>query len=163
VFKSEFSTPTEDSPLLFIDGVFVQDPKDLLAFDARKVQEITVVRNQYQFGSQDYQGVVLIETISGEYENQQSGDFVTNLKLFKPEQKKNYYQQKYEETNDLANSRIPDYRSQLLWEPSIDLTASEVNFNFYTSDNIGNYQISLEGFTKDGKPVSLQEVITVEE
>ena len=163
VFKNEFSTPTEDPPLLFIDGVFVQDPKDFLAYDARKVLGVTVVRNQYQFGTQDYQGVVLIETISGEYENQQSGDFVTDLALFKPEQKKNYYQQKYEETNDLASSRIPDYRSQLLWEPSIDLSANEINFKFYTSDNLGDYEISLEGFTKDGKPVSLREVITVEE
>lgn len=163
VFKNEFSAPTEDPPLLFIDGAFVQDPGDLLAYNALKVQNITVVRNQYQFGNKDYQGVILIETISGEYENQKSGDFVTDLVLFKPEQIKNYYHQKYDETNTLATSRIPDFRSQLLWEPSIDLSSSEMNFKFYTSDNVGDYEISLEGFTKNGKPVSLSEIITVED
>ncbi|MCZ6595707.1 MAG: hypothetical protein O6943_12460 [Bacteroidetes bacterium] len=161
VFENKFSTPTQNPPLLFIDGVFVQDPDDLLTYNARKVKNITVVRNKYQFGSKDYQGVILIETIAGDYKNQQSGDFVEDLTLFKPEPRKKYYQQKYEKPTESTTRRIPDVRTQLFWEPDIDLSDGEINFKFYTSDNPGDYEISLEGFTREGRPVSLRKVITV--
>lgn len=161
VFNNEFSAPSEDPPLLFIDGAFVANPEDFLAYDALKVQRVSMLRNQYKFGLKDYQGVLLIETIARDYKNSTSEDYAKEMVLFPSQRKKNYYFQTYRDPSKSA--RIPDFRSQLLWEPSIVLTSSESKFTFFTSDNVGTYEISLEGYTHDGKPVSLRESFTVEE
>jgi hypothetical protein len=57
--------------------------------------------------------------------------------------------------------RIPDFRSQLLWLPNLVLDTKYKEITFYTSDNVGDYEVSLEGFTNEGIPVSLKEVFSV--
>jgi len=161
VFNNDFSAPSEDPPLLFIDGSFVANHEDFLAYNALKVQKVNMLRNKYRFGSKDYQGVILMETIPGDYKNSFYGDYAKEILLSPSQQSKQYYFQNYGDT--ASSDRIPDYRAQLLWDPALVLTSSEMKFVFFTSDNLGKYEISLEGFTKDGKPVSLREVITVEE
>lgn len=161
VFNNDFSAPSEDPPLLFIDGAFVANHEDFLAYNALKVQKVNMLRNKYRFGSKDYQGVILMETIPGDYKNSFSGDYAKEILLSPSQRNKQYYFQNYGDT--ASSDRIPDYRAQLLWDPSLVLTSSEMKFVFFTSDNLGKYEISLEGFTKDGKPVSLREVITVDE
>jgi len=161
VFNNDFSAPSEDPPLLFIDGAFVANHEDFLAYNALKVQKVNMLRNKYRFGSKDYQGVILMETIPGDYKNSFSGDYAKEIPLLPSQRNKQYYFQNYRDAS--SSDRIPDYRAQLLWDPSLVLTSSEMKFVFFTSDNVGKYEISLEGFTKDGKPVSLREVITVEE
>jgi len=161
VFNNEFSAPSEDPPLLFIDGNFVADPEDFLSYNALKVQKVNMLRNKYQFGTKEYQGVILIETILGDYQSTSTEDYAKEVTLFPSQRKKHYYFQNYSDAS--SSTRIPDFRSQLLWEPSVVLTSSEMNFTFFTSDNLGKYEISLEGFTSEGKPVSLREIIVVEE
>ena len=48
-------------------------------------------------------------------------------------------------------------------ESDFDLIQEESNIVFYTSDNLGEYKICLEGFTKDGKPISIREKFNVED
>ena len=79
--------------------------------------------------------------------------------MFKPLRNKNYFKQVYAEDDKF--NRIPDFRSQLLWEPNFNLNKNEDTIFFFTSDNNGDYEISLEGFTNDGQPVSLREIISV--
>jgi len=63
--------------------------------------------------------------------------------------------------SDNKFNRIPDYRNQLLWIPNFKLDRQEKIIKFFTSDNKGVYEICLEGFTNDGKPVSLKQNITI--
>ena len=159
----EYNKDSEFLPLVFVDGIFVQEHENLLEYNALKVDEVSVLRNQYKFGTQDYQGVILIKTIADDYSNKLSGEYLKDIGLFKPERRKSYFKQAYLKNNEQLTNRTPDFRSQLLWEPSIDLVANEMSFQFFTSDNIGDYQISLEGFTIEGKPVSIREIISVVE
>lgn len=151
---------TEEPPLLFIDGMLVQDHETVLNYDPMKVKSISFLRNSYIFGTHTYQGVILIETKLGDYKHQLSEDYYKDLELFKPKEPKQYYHQVYDETD--TAKRIPDYRSQLLWEPNIELQRIVLRFDFFTSNNTGVYEISLEGFTFDGEPVSLKERFIVE-
>ena len=59
-------------------------------------------------------------------------------------------------------SHIPDYRYQLLWKPDLNLNEGEMSIEFFTSDITGDFEISLEGYTNNGIPVSLRKFITVE-
>ena len=83
-----------------------------------------------------------------------------NTSILRPQLKKIYNKIDYNNTAD--NERIPDFRNQLFWNPEVKLN-NESNNTFYTSDNSGLFEIVLEGFTKNGLPVSLKEIIEVKD
>jgi len=146
-------------PLVLVDGFLVQDITSLLDYDASKIKKITLARDKYIYNSQVFQGIISIETFNGEYKNLSLGSYIKNVKLDKPLIEKIYYNQVYNNKHHL--NRIPDFRSQLLWKPNFSLNKNEAIIEFFTSDNIGYYEINLEGFTRIGKPVSIKKVFNV--
>lgn len=71
-----------------------------------------------------------------------------------------YYQPKY----DLGETRIPDFRTQLLWNPLVILKpGQEKELTFFTSDDFGHYVIDIQGLTDDGYPFTFQEFLEVVE
>ena len=72
-----------------------------------------------------------------------------------------YKQQPYvPDYNDKASlDRIPDYRTQLLWQQTSTL---EQPFSFYTSDVEGNYEISIYGYTNEGQFIDKSSFFKVE-
>jgi len=146
-------------PLIFMDGVLIQNHEHLLNYNANKIKTISVLQGNAHFGTTIYQGVIIVETIDNEYKNLSKGDFLKKTTLFKPQPIKNYFHQNY--NNNSNDHRIPDFRNQLLWNPSIKINTNEKEVVFYTSDNTGDFEICLEGFTANGNPITLQKIITV--
>lgn len=156
-------TNTYDSgllPLILMDGQRIQDHNKLIDFNANKVKKISVVREKYIYGSQLFDGIISLETFEGNFENIDSESLVKNVELFKPLESKSYFQQQYDSSDKL--NRIPDFRTQLLWLPNLEINSKLKEVTFFTSDVNGTFEISLEGFTNNGKAVSLKEVIIVE-
>lgn len=145
--------------LLLIDGLFIQDHHDVVVSKANKIKKISVVNEQYIYGSEIFEGIIIMETFEGDYKNKITGNFSKNIKLFKPLAKKKYFKQVYDGSDKL--NRIPDYRSQLLWEPNLELKSKEIDYTFYTSDLTGEFEIRFEGFNKIGKPVSVTKTFNV--
>ena len=161
-FKINIDQPNDYnlSSLIIVDGLLVLNHDDLLNYDARKIQKISVVTSRYEYGANTYEGVLSVETIKGDFKNYISKKYIKSINLKKPQTDKIYFNQVYNDKNDTLK-RIPDYRSQLYWEPNFNLNKEENTIIFYTSDYIGKYEISIEGFTNDGVPISLNEYITV--
>ena len=147
------------SPLIIVDGLIVLNHSDLINYDSRKIQKISVVNSRYRYGGNVFEGILSVETIKNDFKNSISEKYVKNIMLDKPQNKKNYFNQTY--NNNEEFNHIPDYRSQLFWLPSFNLDKKENSFTFYTSDFEGRYEINLEGFTNDGVPVSIKEFISV--
>jgi len=160
-FQRDLSAETGHLPLLFIDGVFVHNHSDFLAVDVMNIQTIALVQRNYQFGKTDYQGVILLETIDASFAKNKNTLPYYEIPLFTAQPKKKYYKQKYDGGTLNSYNRIPDYRHQLVWEPSVAITTSNTPFSFYTSDVLGEYVISIEGFTQFGTPVSVKKEIVV--
>ena len=60
-------------------------------------------------------------------------------------------------------ARIPDYRDQLFWNPEIKVGSEDVyNIEFFTSDTKGQFEVVVEGITKEGKSVSIRKYFVVE-
>ncbi|MGB5555318.1 MAG: hypothetical protein WBM83_11715 [Flavobacteriaceae bacterium] len=150
-------------PLVFVDGIFIPDHTAIVDLNAYTIKTIKTVRDQFVLGGKEYLGMVSIETSKGDYIDlwQQKANSLKK-ELFKPLPKKNYFNQNYALDNGLNKARIPDFRSQLFWMPELNIDMNEKNFEFYTSDVPGEYEIVLEGFTTYGKPISVRETITVE-
>lgn len=150
-------------PLVMVDGIFVQDHEKIIAYDARKIKSISVLRDEYYYGDIVYKGVLALKTIKGEFYKEFNDSYLKKEALFTPQPKKNYFVQKYNSnTIDQVDNRIPDYRHQLMWIPNVSLDQQSKIFEFFTSDVKGVYEISLEGFTNAGAPVSLKKTFVVD-
>jgi len=162
VFKTRsFDETYEESEfdaLVYIDGVFIANHEDILDFDTRTVKTINTVREKYYLGGQYYFGMINIITNKGNYYDDVYANAVTKYEMDSPRRTKHYFNQEYTED---TNPRIPDFRKQLLWSPTIDLEGKEFDLSFYTSEVAGEYEIILEGFSIYGRPVVAVETFTV--
>ncbi|MCK8523015.1 hypothetical protein M0D21_15665 [Aquimarina sp. D1M17] len=147
-------------PLLLVDNTIVQEHEDIINYDARKVKSIGFITNVYYLGTKRYDGVIYVETLNNDFHEGYEKSYIKPITLEQPKERKSYYKQNYLIENDY--DRIPDYRYQLLWQPKITLEAKEEQqIDFFTSDATGEFEISLEGFTSDGEPISLRKYFTV--
>ena len=133
----------------------VQNHNQLVDYDARKIQSMGLYWDKFRIGPEVFQGALLVETVNGDFNISTDEDYIMKKKLLRPLPQKKYYQQSYQGDLKTKYERIPDFRSQLLWEPDISLTDEEITLEFYTSDVSGIYGISLEGFTASGQPISI--------
>ena len=148
-------------PLILLDGIMVQDYEAFLEFDADLVEKVIVFKDRVYFGTETYAGVIAVETFDNIFETTFNSNQITKIDIKKPQQKKQYFKQEYNDISSLNSSRIPDFRNQLLWLPQLTLDSSSCNFLFYTSDMEGAYEITLEGFTRIGEAISLKKIIEV--
>ncbi|GAA4276151.1 hypothetical protein [Aquimarina mytili] len=140
-------------PLVLVDGGIVQDHEDIINYDVREIGNIRFIKDRYYIGTKVFEGILEIKTLKENYWEQleRKGSIQFNdLKLL---EKKRYYKQAYDKSN--KDNRIPDYRHQLLWSPNVEISGEGVALDFYTSDVAGDFEITLQGFTKKGKAVSI--------
>jgi len=158
-FKVKFESKYDVLPLVLFDGVLIQKHDDIINYDSHKISQISFLKEEYIYGSERFNGIILIETKDGSFKSKEYGDHVKNITLSKPQTIKKYYNQTYKTGH--KHDRIPDYRSQLFWNPNVKLDGEKTILIFYTSDSKGQFEVCLEGFSKKGKAVSLKKIITV--
>ncbi|MBO6747777.1 MAG: hypothetical protein JJ904_11930, partial [Muricauda sp.] len=162
----DFEKYTEEAnsypAIVLIDGVYIPDHEKIKSFDARKIESISTVPDQFVMAGKDYQGIMSVKTIAGNYFEEYTPEYGINVPIKKARPQKNYFEQRYGVEGSDQN-HIPDYRRILLWEPQVELTDADVQFEFYTSDLSGEFDVVLDGFTSYGKPISVYETILVQD
>lgn len=138
-------------PLVLVDGLLIQDTNELYDYNPENIYAIDLINLPYVYGPRTFSGVANIETKNSDFEMRPAGDFLQKVELRRPLSRKRNFSPDYATAN---NSRTPDYRYQLLWEPELTL-ANENTLSFYTSDAAGKYEIVLQGFSKNGTPISV--------
>lgn len=141
-----------DPVLVLVDGLLLQDVNELFEYPMASVAEIALVARSYRFGPQTYSGIVNITTKKLDYVSKAKGAHLISPEVLRPMPKKLYYEPEYSDLLKLA--RIPDYRHQLLWKPDANIGKTE-SLTFYTSDVAGKFDAEIQGFTENGKAVSL--------
>lgn len=159
--NNQFFIETDDRPLVLIDNVLIQNTDRVFDYDIKKVQRINVSRKEFYIGPKKYQGVFSIETKTRDYSIQTTSNGPFLNKISGPIHRKEYFAQTYSKTPSKKEIHTADFRQQLLWSPHHEIKGTET-FEFYTSDNQGTYEISVEGFSETGKAVSLSARIQVE-
>ena len=155
---------SQKSIAIIVDGILQQNYEKLISYNARKIKSISVVRDETQFilGSKKYDGFIVFKTFQGNYNNNISlDDSFKRIQLFSPQQQKKYFNVNYSKSNIDHTKRIPDFRRQLLWMPSVNLLKEEKKVEFFASDNTGIYEICIEGFTKNGDAITLKEYFRI--
>lgn len=147
-----------EAALVLIDGLYLENQKELFSYSMKNVYKIELIVGRYYLGSKSFNGLISFTTFDKDFKSTESGSYMVKPTVLRPQPKKLY--NKIDYTNATDNARIPDFRNQLFWNPNVKLN-NENNNSFYTSDIAGTFEIKLEGFTKNGAPVSLKEIIEV--
>lgn len=143
-----------EAALVLIDGLFVKNQKELFDYKTKNIYKIEIIVGPYYFGSKFYNGLVCLSSFGTNYKSSQSDNGIINTTILRPLPQKKY--RKVDYSNPAINERIPDYRYQLLWLPDSSFENKENLISFYTSDVTGTFEISIEGFTEKGTPISEQ-------
>lgn len=158
--RPEIGVPNTILPMVFVDGLFIKRHQDILGISANRFKSISFSKELFVLGAQTFQGVLHFETMTGNFYEDFKSPHHVKIDLFRPQRPKKYYFEKYDSQN--SKKQIPDYRHQLLWQPNLALAETSTEVSFFTSDLKGQFEISLEGFTLQGTPVSLVKTFNVE-
>jgi hypothetical protein len=160
IFDPVSNLPYEKPPVVFIDGVVFNNMNAVGAMDPETVERIDVVKDLYMVGDYIFFGIVNIITKTGDCSSVTLPDYAVRMYYRVVDPVETFLSTEYS-TSDSKKSRIPDFRNTLYWNPSlISDNGGKKNVEFWTSDEAGQYEISLQGIN-NGKPVSLKKVITV--
>lgn len=144
--------------LIMVDGLILEDLSEFFKYNPKNLDKVNVIKGLYYYGAKSFNGLVCFTTKKGDYETNLKGTYIIRPETLRPTDKKEYFQPKYPNTED---SRIPDYRHQLLWLTNPGLSKKDSAIQFYTSDVSGKFEIILEGFSATGTPVYIRDYIDV--
>ncbi|MGZ2370994.1 hypothetical protein ACXR6G_14540 [Ancylomarina sp. YFZ004] len=158
VFSPDIVRVFKRDPLLMFDGLILSDASKILNINSKEIDKIEVVPCEYYYGSSHLYGI--INVISKKQDCQ-----LSEL----PKNTERYYLPlfthgvEFLNTSEYQQRNHADFRTDLLWEPSINLT-KEKNFNleFTSSDVKGEYELTVEGISEKGEPIVIKQSILVE-
>lgn len=148
-----------EEALVMVDGLLIMNVNELFEYDMQNIYKVSFVNQGYVYGPKVFNGVINFVTKNNDYKTKTTGNFIKTVSIVRPETEKKYFNPEY---SDPDSEKIPDFRYQLFWQPETTLMENEALMNFYTSDVKGLFEISIEGFTNQGEPVSIKDYITVE-
>jgi hypothetical protein len=150
----------KDDPLYIIDGLMTRNTAYFLSLKPEQLLFIKVLNNPNkltQLGKLGENAVIFVESKKGD--------------LYKPIEKENIFpitglsrsREFFEadHSKEGANERIPDLRSTLYWKPFLETKSGTAEFSFFAADDIGPMKVVVTGFTKDGRPFSVEKEINV--
>jgi hypothetical protein len=143
-------------PQLFIDGVRI-DKADLIAsLDPETVEKIDVVRSRYMVGDYLFRGIVNVITRAGDFSAVNLPDHAVSTFYRVIDPVETFSMPGYSDSG-ARNSRIPDFRNTLYWNPRVNKDPVE----FWSSDYSSDYRILIEGIDQDGRFISIEKTIVI--
>jgi hypothetical protein len=151
----------EDAPGLMIDGVIVNDPAMIANIDPEIVERIDLVRDKYYVGDYMFYGLVNVITKAGDFSCVQLPGYAVRIPYRVTEPEWSFVSPDYS-TEEKKNSKIPDFRNTLYWNPSVRPGSDGiVKAEFWSSDVAGEYVVDIQGIGSDSNPVSVRKIISV--
>ena len=147
-------------PTLMIDGVKINDGSLIANLDPETVEKIDVMKGKYLVGKYIFPGIINVITKTGDFSGVALPDYMIRMPYRVIDPVASFVSPDYS-SPDMKESRIPDYRNTLYWNPSVKPENGKASVEFWSSDNMANYLVNIEGITRDGKPVSVKKVIRV--
>src|SRR5690606_37319630 len=146
-------------PLVLIDGMQILNNEDLINYNARDIKSNRVIIKPYRVGPKIFSGIIAVETKKGDFTPTKTEGLTEEINLPPAVKGKKYFQPNYSEKS--LNSRIPDYRVQLLWQADLEFSDMEASRICYTSDVSGIFEVMLEGYSNDGFFIVAKNYFTV--
>lgn len=129
-------------PLILLDNVHVNNDDQLLEIPLNRIEKVDVINQDYVVAGMRYYGVISVysknKNFAGLDLNKNSVFFTYDL--FSDRNTGYNYSVRSNDT------RIPDRRNLLYWNPDIQLSADKkTTISFYTSESKGDYVVYIRG------------------
>ena len=149
------------SPTLMIDGVIISDPALIVNLDPEIVEKIDVIKGKYLVGKYFFDGIINVITRAGDFSSITLPDYMLRMSYRVADPVLSFVSPDYS-TEELKESRIPDYRNTLYWNPSVKLDKDgNAMAEFWSSDNKSDYIINIQGIDSEGNIISFKKHIKV--
>jgi hypothetical protein len=148
------------SPALFIDQVPVRDAGIVLGLDPARVKRIDVVSGDYLLGDIVFPGLVNVVTRKGTYSDSPlpAGAIRSPFRLHDPATP--FIIPDHTEKSG-GTDRIPDFRNTEYWHGRLTVDSTGTfRCEFITSDDAGDYIVTVNVTDGNGRPVSLRQKIS---
>ncbi|MDR0231117.1 MAG: hypothetical protein LBI82_03245 [Dysgonamonadaceae bacterium] len=149
VFLTEYQRISPRT-LVLLDGIPIYDHEDILNYNPMYIKKVDIYDERYMFGGKDFECIVSFITREG------------NLPLFQLSGESQLFSYDYPSpspvfdmpdysTDLVKNSRKPDFRHTLYWNPFVATNGQSANLSFYTSDLSGEFKVVVEGINANGE------------
>ncbi|GAB3878132.1 Plug domain-containing protein [Hymenobacter segetis] len=151
----------EDNPMVLLDGVPVFNMNKAMAINPLKIRKLEVIDGRYFHGPATYNGLVSFTTYKGDLEGFVPDAHALVQQYEGVQQHREFYAPRYD-TPEATQSRLPDLRNLLYWNPDISLTGAQPKaLDFYTGDQAGRYLVVVQGLAANGLSGSTSFVLEV--
>ena len=150
-----------ENPALFVDGVYYPYPGELMRIDVNKVERVEVIPEVYYYRRMTFDGIVSVFTRDRDFMDipLQPNMFRIFYEMAAPSS--NFIPKVY--VSDTEETNLPDLRWLLHWQPRIEISKNEpIEFEFFTGDLKGEFEISVSGMNNKGEIIQLQKSFRVE-
>ena len=154
-------TVLDNNPLVLLDAVPVFNMNKIMAMNPLKIRKLEVLDSRYFHGSAMYDGIVNLTTYKSDLEGFELDPQVLVQQYEGVQRQREFYAPRYD-TPQAAQSRLPDLRNLLYWNPAIRTTTTGVApLEFYTGDQVGRYLVVVQGLAASGLAGSRSFVLEV--
>jgi hypothetical protein len=151
----------EEPPALLIDGVIINDPAMIANIDPETVERIDVVKEKYYVGDYLFSGLVNVITKAGDFSCVQLPGYAVRIPYRVTDPEWSFVSPDYS-AEENKNSKIPDFRNTLYWNPSLKPgNDGKARAEFWSSDEAAEYVVNIQGVGSDGKPVYVRKIMSV--
>lgn len=150
------------STLVLVDGIPMYDHEVIYNYNPALIKRIDVYLDRFVFGGFIAEGIVSLTTYKNDYPGLKI-DERAQINDYEGTQAHRVFYMPVYDKQEFKMRRLPDYRHTLLWEPNLQTeNKTSLVVPFYTSDLTGDYTVTVEGLTTDGRPVRATTTIKVE-
>ncbi|GAB5527054.1 MAG: hypothetical protein Roseis2KO_49260 [Roseivirga sp.] len=160
----------ESAPLFLVDGIPTLDLEKVFEIPMNDIDGIGVMKDPQNKTQQDQiqeiarfgyfgsNGVIVIklkEGVTNPFQEEFNALLSTRLYI----QNKLFPQPDYNARN--RNSPSPDFRPVLYWEPLVKARRGRAKIDFFTSDDVGVYDVIVEGIGENGEVIHARQSIVL--
>jgi hypothetical protein len=151
----------DESPVLFVDGVVIDEASKIANLDPELVERIEVIKERYLVGDFLFFGIVNVITRAGDFSSVTLPPYAVRLPYRITEPVNTFSFPDYSDPA-IKQRRIPDFRNTMYWNPSVKPGIDgKATVEFWSSDYSGDYIIDIQGITDNGTKISLKKPIRV--
>lgn len=150
----------ENEPFVLVDGIPYNNIEEILNMRATDLERIDVVNLRYFIDDHIFDGILHFVTRKGNLDILEF-DYSTFRQAYSTLARESVFISPSYSIDTLKNSRIPDFRNTLYWNPELNTDKDgSAQFTFYTSDETSEYTIIIEGISPDGQTGTLRKVFS---
>ena len=141
-------------PLVVLDGIPVMDHEIIYRYNPLLVERINLYDDEYIYEELRFDGIAEFITYEHNYPTLSTDQSTQIVNYAGTQAPRRLYTPDYSREEN-RQSRLPDYRHTLLWEPALQTNGHPtLEIPFDTSDYTGEFQVTVEGLTKEGEIIT---------